>query len=336
MLLLKRDTRTYRTNHPLWVLRLRNVIILAFFLPVFVSTVKAQQLPIITQYMFHQMAFNPAYAGRGGGICINGLLREQWMGLKDNDGNKIAPETIFLTIDAPIKFLHGAIGGSIMSDRIGFFQNIGVKVGYAFRADLGPGEFSAGIQLDLMNYRIDFAKFDEAHIIDPGDPVFLELTEKSDLTVDADLGLYYEVPGKYYIGLSAAQLFQSKAKNTYQQQRRTFYLTGGYNFVIPNHPIWELKPSALILYDGGAFTFSIATLLSYKKKFYGGLEYRFQDAVAILVGAYIKSFRVGISYDVNTSALSRYNSGSLEVSLGYCFKIRVEKFRKRYKNTRFL
>ena len=311
------------------------VIVLAFSLTVFISSSRAQQLPIITQYMFHQMAFNPAYAGNGGGICINGLLREQWMGFKDNDGNKIAPETIFLTVDAPIKFLHGAIGGSIMSDRVGFFQNIGVKIGYAFRTDFGPGEFSAGIQLDLLNYRIDFSKFED-HIIDPGDPVFQEFNEKSDLTFDADFGLYYEVPDKFYIGISAAQLFQSKAKNTYLQQRRTYYLTGGYNFVIPNHPIWELKPSALILYDGGAFQFSIATLLSYKKKFYGGLEYRFQDAIAILVGANIKSFRVGISYDVNTSALSRYNSGSLEVSLGYCFKIKVDKFRKRYKNTRFL
>jgi len=335
LLLLKREPGTYKSNHPRRALRLRIVIILVIFLPAFVSTVRAQQLPILTQYMFHQMAFNPAYAGNGGGICINGLLREQWLGFKDNEGNKIAPETIYLTVDAPVKFLHGAIGGSIMSDKVGFFKNIGVKVGYAFRTDLGPGEFAAGIQLNLMNYQIDFAKFD-GHIIDPGDPVFQEFGKKSDLTFDADLGLYYEVPGRYYVGLSAGQLFQSKAKNSFLQQRRTYYLTGGYNFVIPNHPIWELKPSALILYDGGAFQFNIATLLSYKKKFYGGLEYRYQDAIAIIVGANIKGFRIGISYDVNTSALSRYNNGSLEVSLGYCFKLKVEKFKKRYKNTRFL
>lgn len=285
--------------------------------------------------MFNQMAFNPAYAGSNGGICVNGLLREQWLGFKDNDGNRIAPESIFLTVDAPIKFLHGALGGSIMSDRIGFFNNIGVKIGYAFRMDVGEGEFSAGIQANLMNYQIDFAKF-EGFIIDPNDPVFEEKNKKSDLTIDADLGIYYEVSDKYYIGLSAGQLFQSRGRNTYYQQRRTYFLTGGYNWMLPNHPNFEIKPSAIFVYDGAAFTFNVAALLAYKKKFWGGLEYRFQDAVAILAGANIKSFRVGISYDISTSALTHYNSGSIEVMLGYCFKIEVEKFRKRYKNTRFL
>ena len=303
-----------------------------------VPAVRAQQAVVLTQYMFNQMTFNPGYAGSNGGICINGLIREQWLGFKDNDGNRIAPETIFLTVDSPLKFLHGALGGSIMLDRIGFSQNIGVKIGYAFRMDVGAGEFSAGIQANLVNYRIDFSKF-EGHIIDPGDPVFQENNEKSDLTIDADLGIYYEVPDKYYIGLSAGQLFQSKARNSYYQQRRTYFLTGGYNWMIPNHPTFEIKPSALIVYDGAVFGFSISALLAYKKKFWGGLEGRFypyDNAVAVLAGANIKSFRIGISYDISTSALSRFNNGSIEVMLGYCFKIEVEKYRKRYKNTRFL
>ncbi|MBL7137591.1 MAG: type IX secretion system membrane protein PorP/SprF, partial [Bacteroidales bacterium] len=131
----------------------------------------------------------------------------------------------------------------------------------------------------------------------------------------------------------------SKARNSYYQQRRTYFLTGGYNWMIPNHPTFEIKPSALIVYDGAVFGFSISALLAYKKKFWGGLEGRFypyDNAVAVLAGANIKSFRIGISYDISTSALSRFNNGSIEVMLGYCFKIEVEKYRKRYKNTRFL
>ena len=304
-----------------------------------VPAVRAQQPVVLTQYMFNQMTFNPGYAGSNGGICINGLIREQWLGFKDNDGNRIAPETIFLTVDSPLKFLHGALGGSIMLDRIGFSQNIGVKIGYAFRMDVGAGEFSAGIQANLVNYRIDYAKF-QGHIIDEEDDVFRgRYNEQSDLTIDADLGIYYEVPDKYYIGVSAGQLFQSKARNSYYQQRRTYFLTGGYNWMIPNHPTFEIKPSALIVYDGAVFGFSISALLAYKKKFWGGLEGRFypyDNAVAVLAGANIKSFRIGISYDISTSALSRFNNGSIEVMLGYCFKIEVEKYRKRYKNTRFL
>lgn len=314
---------------------LRGMISALFFIGAFAQLSMAQQVPIYTQYMFHQMAFNPAYAGTNGGICVNGLYRDQWLGFKDNDGNKVAPRTMLLTVDAPLRVLHGALGGSITSDRLGFFNNIGLKIGYAFRTDLGPGEFSAGIQADLVNYQLDFSKFDD-HLIDPNDPVFVEKGEQSDLTIDADLGLFYTVPDKYYIGLSGVQLLQTTGKNTHYQQRRTFFLTGGYNFVFPKNPLFELKPSALVMYDGGAFQFNVTALLAYKKKFYGGLGYWYQDAISILAGANIKSFRIGLSYGISTSALTRYNSGTVEISLGYCFKIDIERARKRYKNTRFL
>lgn len=289
-------------------------------------------------YMFNQMSFNPAFAGSTGGICVNGLIREQWIGFKDNEGNRILPETILITVDSPLKFLHGALGGGISSDRIGYFENISVKVGYAYRANLGAGEFAAGIQADIINYRIDFSKF-EGHIIQSGDPVFQEYNAKSDLTIDAGLGLYYEVPDKYYIGFSADQLFQSKAKNSFLQQRRNYFLTGGYNWMIPGHPNFELKPSALLVYDGGALGAGISALVSYKKKFWGGLGGRFypyDNVVAVLAGANIKSFRIGLSYDVSLSSLNRFSNGTIEVMLGYCFRIEVEKYRMRYKNTRFL
>jgi len=97
-----------------------------------------------------------------------------------------------------------------------------------------------------------------------------------------------------------------------------------------------LQPSVLFLYDGAAFQFNISALLFYNNKFYGGLGYRLQDAVSVLAGLNIKNFRVGLAYDINTSRLSKYNSGSIEVMLGYCFKIDTDKFRRSYRNTRFL
>jgi hypothetical protein len=80
----------------------------------------------------------------------------------------------------------------------------------------------------------------------------------------------------------------------------------------------------------------LATLLLYNKKYWGGLEYRYQDALSVLVGFSIKAFRVGLSYDISVSKMSRYNNGSVEVMLNYIFKIETEKYRKSYKNTRFL
>jgi hypothetical protein len=83
----------------------------------------AQQTSAITHYMFMNMAFNPAVAGSNDGINVTGLIREQWIGYKDDNGGNTAPQTFFLTIDSPINFLHGGIGGTVTSDILGPFNN---------------------------------------------------------------------------------------------------------------------------------------------------------------------------------------------------------------------
>ena len=304
-----------------------------------ITTAFSQQPTLITHYMFTNMAFNPAFAGQGGGICATGLTRQQWMGFTDPDGSKTAPQTYMLTLDAPIKVLHGGIGAVVYQDQLGFFTNTAVKLGYAYRTDLWDGDFSAGLQGVLQNGTFDFSKFD----LGQGagnlgeDPVLRELSGKtSDLTLDMAAGIFYSVSEKYYIGLSAENLLQTRSKKISYQGRRTFYLAGGYQWTLPNYPAFEILPSALVMFDGGAFQFNVNALVMYNKKFYGGLGYRFQDAVSILAGLTIKGIKIGISYDICTSALTRYNSGGLEVMLGYCFKIDTDKYRKSYRNTRFL
>jgi hypothetical protein len=90
------------------------------------------------------------------------------------------------------------------------------------------------------------------------------------------------------------------------------------------------------MYDGADFQLNASALVMYNNKFYGGLGYRLQDAVSVLVGVNVKNLRIGVAYDISTSAMSKYNSGGLEVMVNYCFKIDTDKFRKSYRNTRFL
>lgn len=111
----------------------------------------AQSKYIFSHYMFTNMAINPAYAGSSGGICATGLVRSQWMGLTDGADNKIGPQTLLLTVDSPIKAIHGAVGGVIMQDKVAFFKDIVVKVGYAYRAEMGAGTFSAGLNVGFQN-----------------------------------------------------------------------------------------------------------------------------------------------------------------------------------------
>jgi type IX secretion system PorP/SprF family membrane protein len=294
----------------------------------------SQQNTLLTHSMFTIMSYNPGFAGLSEGISATGLVRQQWIGFKADDGTKSGPQTFFLTIDSPLKFLHGGVSGYIEQDKIAQFSTIKVKLGYSYLTEIGPGNFGAGLQVGFVNSKIDFSKFDP---IDENDPVLEgESGKVDDFIVDLSLGAFYKVPDKYYVGLSADQILQTKGPQTSYQLRRQYYLTGGYYFPVPGHPVFELQPSTLMMYDGSVFQFQLALLAEYNKKIWGGLEYRFQDAVAILVGMNIKSVKVGLSYDIATSWMSSNSNGSLEIMLNYCFKIKTEKFRKSYKNTRFL
>jgi type IX secretion system PorP/SprF family membrane protein len=188
---------------------------------------------------------------------------------------------------------------------------------------------SAGLQVNFLNSKLNIDK------LEPLVPI--TTIGKSDFVADGSLGVLYKVPDKYYVGFSCTNLLQTQMKQLGPYgERRTYDLTGGYNWVLPGLPAYELQPSAFITDDQGAYSFSLSAILLYNKKFWGGLEYRLQDCVSFLVGFNIKAFKIGLSYDATVSNQTRYEDGTVEVMLNYCFKIQTEKFRKSYKNTRFL
>ena len=127
---------------------------------------RAQQEPQFTQYMFVPMAYNPAVAGTSGNISATALLREQWVGFKDMEGTRVSPRTFFLSVDAPLRILHGGIGAVIINDKLGYEQNIGFRLSYAYIMDFRSGELSFGPQIGLLDKSIDFSKL-FVHIHNP-------------------------------------------------------------------------------------------------------------------------------------------------------------------------
>ena len=302
----------------------------------------AQQEPQFTQYMFYNMFINPAAAGHENAICATGADRLQWVGFKDSEGNKIAPETFFIAVGAPIKAIHGGLSASVMQDKIGYEKTISFKLGYAYQKAVGFGKFGIGTQLELNNRSIDFSKLKPAE----QDPLLNQLgSTESDMLFDFSLGLLYSVPDAYYIGLSGLHLLESKGPvlassqgyDLRMQLDRTLMLTGGYFITFNRYPDFQLVPSALVKTNLSTFQVDLTAMLRYKETVWGGLSYRFQDAVAVILGLQFKDFRVGYSYDINTSKLKLpVGGGTHEVMINYCFKLELDKGRKSYKNTRFL
>ncbi|MEI6122072.1 MAG: type IX secretion system membrane protein PorP/SprF [Bacteroidota bacterium] len=317
----------------------------------------AQQESQFTQNMFTNMFINPGYAGINKQICLTTLYRQQWTGFTDTytdisgaqQTHKGAPQTILLSVDAPIRALRGGIGLSIFSDKLGFESNLGVKLAYSYHQPLPLGVLGIGIQVGFLNKTIDFTNFNP---IQADDPLLMNQTgKKSTFITDIAAGLFYNIPGKAYVGISSTQLIQSKIKvsvpNIDSKLKRTYYLTGAYHWTIPGAPNWELSPYLLIKTDFASAQYDITAMCKWKNMIWGGISYRVQDAFAIILGAYpfnqpsmkpaLQQLRIGYSYDITTSALGKggRSSGTHEIMLGYCFKIVTNPKITKYLNVRF-
>ena len=124
----------------------------------------------------------------------------------DTVGGKTGPQDFFLSIESYHKKLHGAIGLTFISDQIGFYQNIGVKLGYAYKLRIGGGHLGIGVQASLFNQTINKDGFDP---LQDGDPVLNQLS-KSTMDLDFSLGLMYKCD-QWYAGVGVTQLVSAGA-----------------------------------------------------------------------------------------------------------------------------
>lgn len=301
----------------------------------------SQQEVQLTHFMFNQLSFNPGYAGVREAICSNILARQQWVGFTDGE-NKVFPQTNLFTIDAPINRINSGIGLMFMTDKLGYMEDMQVRLNYSYKFNIGMGRMSVGASAGFISKTIDFGQLIP---IDPSDPILAKGVE-TDMLLDFAFGAYYSVTDMFYVGLSTSQLteddFQGTIAVPYKLSRH-YYLTGGYYYNMPN-PSWVLNPNILVKSDLGSTQFDINVLGIYNNKLWGGLSYRANDAVCVLLGGYpidqgtLSDLRIGYSYDVTTSQLGRggRSGGSHEVFASYCFKIVIVKIPSSYSNVRYL
>jgi len=294
--------------------------------------VEAQQEQHNAHNMFNQLSYNPAFAGSVGAICATGIVRQQWVGF---DG---APETYSINIHSPLNVIHGGIGASIYQDQLGPQKEIGVKLMYAYRTDLGMGNLGIGASVGFINGTVDFGQFTSETVRDPGDPVLEGRSgEESDMILDFGFGVHYVVPEKFYVAVSTTRISEQRSETLAYQTKRHYYLNAGYELALPSNPSFVIQPSVLIKTDGVKTQYDVAGLLKYNNKVWGGVSYsalRNEDPISVLLGVKIKDVRLGYAYTVPTSKIG--SSGSHEVMVNYCFKLNFDKGRRSYKNTRYL
>ncbi len=282
-----------------------------------ITNVKGQQSPQYTQYFFHTMAMNPGYAGSENRICATLIHRDQWAGLTDG------PETSAATIHSNLnrRYIQG-IGIHLLNDQIGPLSNQAFSLSLAHRLFVGPGELGIGLNVGGFQRSLsgDFFPPEFPAIDDPTIPT----DDGSSMVPDFGLGLYYQA-ANWYAGLSSQHLHEPLFDDWGGDQNiiyRVFYLTGGYNFDVTENI--TLRPMSLVKFDRAKVQIDVTGQAVFGDRLWAGLSYRYQDAVALHAGLrLLDQLRVGYSYDITTSEISGYSSGSHEFMLSYCFRITI-------------
>lgn len=298
----------------------------------------AQQAPMFTNYSNSYASVNPGFGGLSEGVNIMGIYRDQWTGFKDNTYDvSVSPKTMLFSGDLPVKVLQGGATLSIMKDQIAYENNINVNLGYSFHMDLGGGTLGIGMAFNMLNRTVDFSQF---HPNVENDPI-IPAGEESDMLLDANFGLFWQVPETFYIGMSITNLFESKGKMLVENAGttasfmgdRTFYLMAGYEYQF-NNPVFVLLPSLCLMSDIASTQINAGAKLLYNEKVWFGLNYRYQESIAAMVGFKFKDVQISYSYDVNTMGIAV--QGSHEVCVSYLFKMNLEKSPRIYRSIRYL
>ncbi|MCB0791881.1 MAG: type IX secretion system membrane protein PorP/SprF [Flavobacteriales bacterium] len=292
----------------------------------------AQQDPQYTQYMFDRLSVNPGVAGTSGNICITALLRQQWTGFEG------APKTGLLNLQMPIAKISSGIGISAYSDQLGQEKTTAARLHYSFHRKFGPGTFGAGLYLGFTSRSLGH----DWVAVDPvADDNAIPDNGASAMAFDLGIGLYYVAP-TFWAGISSTQIPESKLKDVNIQNARHYYLQAGYDWAIGGNKKYVLQPSVLVKTDASSTVLDVNATFLYNNMVWLGVSYRTEDAIAPMIG-YQHEFkngnsalRLGYSYDVTTSQLKNYSSGSHEVMLNYCFKIVPQPKTEIYRNVRFL
>ncbi len=292
-------------------------LILLFAFPIL-----AQQEDQFSQFMYHKMGLNPAYAGSNDGTCITALVRNQWLGLEG------APESQLVTFNSPLWGKRLGVGATVHRQTLGVSEMLTAESAYAYRPNLGPGTLSIGLMASVRFLRINYSQTEAIQSKDIDGAIPADLQSK--FVPNFGFGIYYSSK-RFYLGFSLPRLLENNidladGDVTISKEVRHIYTMAGLLFDWGDNV--QVQPQVLLKYvDGTPFDGDVNLNFIFKNKVTAGLGYRLGGSInsgigesaILLLGAQVsESLLIGISYDATLSELRTYNSGSIEAVVRYC------------------
>ncbi len=293
----------------------------------------SQQLPYYTQFKSNSVFLNPAVVGTKRIVDARMNYRKQWVGFDD------APVTMGFSANSRIVNGTMGLGLAYFSDKTGPTKRSDFSLAYSFHAKFDDVELSVGAAWHQLTYLVDGTALHMHIPMDNSIDLFASQKKKMN---DASAGVYL-YNDRFHLGLSVLNMLEptinyypesDTVHKTKIQMVPHIYGTVGYNW--SGQPDWIWENSLQVLYaQANPMLVDYNLRLHYQQKVFGGISIRIRDAVALHVGAtIIEKFYISYSYDMVTSHLRSFQSGSHEIMLAWSSNIGMDT-KKKYDVSRF-
>ncbi|WP_339921482.1 type IX secretion system membrane protein PorP/SprF [uncultured Flavobacterium sp.] len=269
----------------------------------------AQQDAQFTQYMYNTININPAYAGSRGALSVFALHRTQWVGL---DG---APVTNAVSVNTPFNNSRLGLGVSIINDKIGPTHENTISADLSYTVPTSEKvKLSFGVKATANLFDLDVTRLNPVD----DDPSLHDYNNKFSPNIGAGVYLHSD---KAYVGLSIPNFIESNRYDDNEvaifKEKINYYLIAGY--ILDLNSSIKFKPALLTkMVKGAPLQVDVSGNFMFNDKFVLGVAYRWSAAVTAMAGFQISdAMYIGYGYDLETTNLNNYNSGSHEIFLRY-------------------
>jgi type IX secretion system PorP/SprF family membrane protein len=289
--------------------------------------IRAQSIPVFSDYISNGLVINPAYSGSRDVLSLSFMFRDQWAGFEGS------PKYETFSAHAPLKNAHVGIGFLLLNENLGPTVNTQAYFNYAYRISFGNGKLALGLKAGINYTSNDWSNLDLNTQVDPA---FNNNTKKYILP-NFGFGAYYS-NRKIFAGLSVPYILnfkESKAGSGYQinhdLNQYNFLFTTGYLFDVSRN--FKLKPSLLLKYNmivGQQLDLNLNFILL-NDKLWLGAAYRIKEAMSSSLEVQINpQFRVGYAFDYSGGHLNNFSYTSHEIFIRYEFSYKIKAFNPRY------
>lgn len=280
-------------------------------------SLRAQQLPLFSQYFYNRFLYNPAFTGTESKANAFLIHRSQW---KDIPGS---PVTYALTVDGPVSKNKIGLGLSMFNDQMGIFNRSAIYSSYSYRFSLADDhDLTLGLSAGVIDNKINFSNSNSHDINDP----LLYSQNQRKVTVDANFGIAY-IWKDLRVGVSVPQILGNKINylesntNVYTTLKRHLVTSASYDVTISESAEIDFYPSVMLRYVKGApVQLDVNAIFSWKDMVRAGFSYRLGYAVGFNIGTKLNDNLVaGYTYELVISPIGNYSGGGHEVLLGFTF-----------------